>query len=111
MLDANTDHTEDGNLLTELGSSTLDAGLNAGQAIAGTLAGLTQPKLTLAQRDRLHRLLAGLAARGAYAGLALWALNALTADDDSVASLSEALTGLSIGVLGAQPAREPAVRR
>lgn len=93
------------------GSATMQEAIHAGRAIATTVQGAIEGRLSPDQRVRLHHVVAGLAARGAYAGLLGWALNALTVNSEGLAGLAETVAGLSIGVLGVQPRVDPIVER
>lgn len=82
-------------------SELLGDALAAGSTLASTLEGLVATRLDPDAKQRLDARVAQAAAYGAYAGMALWTLNAMTAKHEGAGRLAEAVAGLGMGVLAA----------
>lgn len=82
-------------------SEVMEEALAAGTMLGARMAEATRGRLDPATRERLERTVAGCAAGGAYAGMALWALNAFTVGDERTGRFAEALAGLGVGLLSA----------
>lgn len=82
-------------------SELLEEALAAGGMIRAVLAGATQARLGDADVRRVEAWLGRGAAAGAYGGMALWTLNALTIKNEAAGRAAEAIAGLSIGLLAA----------
>lgn len=80
-------------------SELLDEALAAGGMIRAVLADATRTRLDDADRRRVDAWLGRSAAAGAYGGMALWTLNALTAKSEVAGRAAEAIAGLSLGIL------------
>lgn len=84
-------------------SRLLDEALAAGLSIQATLAPHVDAHLDPQTRERFEVGLARAAATSAYAGMALWALNAFTVRSEQAGGFAEALAGLGLGVLSGRP--------
>lgn len=83
-------------------SKLLQAALGAGAAIGAALEGPTRQALDPDERRTLERTVATVAAGGAYAGMALWTLNAFTVKSERAGRLAETVAGLGLGLLSAR---------
>lgn len=80
-------------------SELLEEALAAGGMIRAVLSGATQARLDDAEIRRVDAWLGRGAAAGAYGGMALWTLNALTVKSEAAGRAAEAIAGLSLGIL------------
>lgn len=84
--------------VTGEGSSVLSSALAAGRMITGTLKSTIEQQAPSTARDA-HRRIASAACLGAYGGMAVWALNRLTVDNEAAGEAALALAGVSLGLI------------
>lgn len=84
-------------------SKLLDEALATGTSLQRTLDALTRAHLSPEDKAWLDTHIARAAATAGYAGMAAWALNAFTVDDERTGRFAEALAGIGLGVLSARP--------
>ena len=87
-------------------SGLLATAMASGEAVHAFLGATTRAHLPAGEHGRIEREIALWAARGAYAGLAVYVVGALV-KRDAVRDLGEAIAGVGIGMMkrGATPGR------